>query len=273
VDLEILDYSVYGNPCDRDSDRLLAAAAERAGLSVRIVALTRDSPVAPAAPWAWLRYDLRSADELRWIVATAEALAQAGKRVFPRARALLLSEDKYETYQALRHAGVAAVASFPLAEIHACGPRAVVKPRAGWGGMGMRVVDRGARVQVPDGRSEEDFFCQPHIAHKQTWTVAAAAGRVLACVEKRAGPADFRTNERCGGTSRLADPPEGTPALTLAALAAVELVAGTVDFLETSDGLQVLEVNSAPGLYYAAAPGLDLAGPMVEAVLAQMGRP
>ena len=273
MDIEILDYSVYGNSCDSDSDRLLAQALERAGLAVRVVALTRDAPVAPTAERLWLRYDLRSSAELRWIVEVAEELERTGHGAFPAARALLQSEDKWETHEALCGASVPTVPSFPVAEICDCGARAVIKPRAGWGGIGQRVVDDTARFDGLTGEDEEDFFCQPFVAHEQTWTVAAAAGRVLTCIEKRPGADDFRTNEHHGGTARWVPPPEGTPALTLAALEAVGLVTGTVDFLEREDRVEVLEVNSAPGLYYPAMPDLDLAGPMVEAVLGWMGQP
>ena len=139
--------------------------------------------------------------------------------------------------------------------------------------MGMRVVDDTQHFEPQGDEADDGFVCQPYIAHEQTWTIAAAAGDILACIEKSVGQGDFRTNELHGGTTRLARPPAGAAALALAALRAVDLTAGTVDLLLSPGGVEVLEVNAAPGLHYPGIPQLDLAGPIVRAVLARMGQP
>ena len=273
MELEILDYSIYGNTCDQDSDRLLAVAAQRERLSVCVTKLTRDVPITLAAPCIWLRYDLRTWDELRWIVDLAETFQETGMRVFPKARSLQISEDKWETYQALSRAGVSTVTTFPVSQVQHCGAKAVIKPRVGWGGMKMRVVTDTRRFDLDQDEAQDHFICQPYIAHEQTWTIAAAAGIILACIEKSPGSGDFRTNELHGGTTCPALLPGGAASLTLTALEVVDLTAGTVDLIMGEHGLEVLEVNSAPGLYYPSIPDLDLAGPMVRAVLAWMGQP
>jgi glutathione synthase/RimK-type ligase-like ATP-grasp enzyme len=264
--LAILDYSVYGNDRDPESDRLLAAAACACGMDVVVESIALGTPVQAAAERVWLRYDLRSRGELSWIAAVAHDLRQRGHRVFPPATSILAAEDKWETLHAFHAAGVSTLPTFLGFDLDRCGVPAMLKPRVGWGGQGNLVLRGGADVAAAATVRAEDYICQPYIPHRRTWVVAVAAGREIVAIEAR------REAERDGEVQVLPLPPGG-PGLASAAVTAVGLVAGTVDLIETLDGLRVLEVNSAPRIPYPDLPTVDLATPMVRCVLAWMEQP
>ncbi len=340
MDLVILDFSWYGNPCDPLSDALIVEACRRRGWTAEIRAVGRgewpfwdsdgpDRPGTEAGPLpepggmtprgfppgrhgrrgetrvspsargpadrrgegplgrrrgrretpvshpakgpsgrggvpVWLRYDLREAGDLAWVVQVARALEQAGVPVFPGAEAIGTSEDKWLTAMALEKAGLP-VPPTRLGSRAGEGPfPVIVKPRVGWGARGMRVFVAGADPGLAAAATEAAVV-QPFLAHERTLIAAVAAGRPVACIEDIGG--GLRAEGRVGAVAF----PAGAADLAGRALSAVGLVAGTVDLLETADGLLVLEVNSAPRLTYPHLPEIDLAGPMVDAVVARWG--
>lgn len=242
----------------------------------------------------WLRYDLRTPEDLAWVVQVARELRQAGVLVFPGAEAIEASEDKWLTAQALEKAGVpipptalgSGVAVGPLAnreprvsrrlpsrpgnlsDVGSVGGAVtfplIVKPRVGWGARQTRVF----RLATEPGLAEAatgQAVVQPFLPHGRTLIAAVAAGQPIVCIEDMGG--GLQAEGRVGA---IAFPP-GAADLAARALAAVGLVTGTVDLIETADGLLVLEVNSAPRLTYPHLPEVDLAGPMAAAVLAWWG--
>lgn len=259
-DLEILDYSVYGNAIDADSDRLLAAAATAAGCRVAVRPTAPGADVRVEANRVWLRHDLRSRADLAWMIALARDLARQGRRVFPDALALFTACDKWETYHALHHEGVPT----PATQLGLCDTvrrwPVLLKARVGWGGQSNRIVrDARAWRELAPPPGEEEIL-QPFIPHNRTWIVPVAGGTEIVSVEARRDPDH-------DGDVRLLPLPAGATGLARAAAAAVGLPAGTVDLIEPPEGPVVLEVNAAPRLPYPDLPGVDLAGPMVRAVL------
>ena len=272
-DLAILDYSIYGNRPDPLSDNLLAQAARAAGWRPLISPLEPPGPPAVTPECVWLRYDLRSRSELSWVVSVADRLQQRGHRVFPSAAAILLAEDKWETFHAFRQRGIPTPETLLGLELARCALPVILKPRVGWGGKGClrlhAAADRAAattRVAVTT-RVAEDDICQPYLAHQRTWIVAVAGGQEIVTLQE---PRNDPAHE---GETQVRPAPPGAVSLALAALDAVGLVAGTVDLIESPAGLLVLEVNSAPRIPYPDLPDLDLATPMVRSVLAWMERP
>jgi glutathione synthase/RimK-type ligase-like ATP-grasp enzyme len=269
--LDILDYSEYGNEADTESDALLKAASEALGYRTRVITLAPDKTIPKPEKRVWLRYDLRSPGDLTWIINVAEDLAEKGHLLFPSARSILLSEDKWETHLALDEAGVPSVETYGLHMTHPWGARTILKPRVGWGGIGMRVLDDDAALSfLPEGR--EHYIWQPFIPHRQTWTVALAGGHLVAILEKRATSNDFRTNAYFGEQAVEVCGPGAAAAIADLALRAVGLVAGAVDVIGVDGQLKVLEVNSAPCLWYDHLPTLDLAGSMLRCVMDWMDR-
>ena len=99
-----------------------------------------------------------------------------------------------------------------------------------------------------------------------------AGESLIAILEKRARPDDFRTNAYFGRQAvEVCDPGAATD-ISARALKAVGLVAGAADVIDVDGQLRVLEVNSAPCLSYDHIPGLDLAGAMLRWVMEWMDK-
>ena len=90
-------------------------------------------------------------------------------------------------------------------------------------------------------------------------------GRVIAAMERRARPGEFRSNLHRGGTATKARlTPEERSTAVRAAKAMGLSVAG-VDILRSNHGPVVMEVNSSPGLEgIERATELDVAGKIIE---------
>jgi len=263
---DILDYSAYGNEADSESDALLNAASEALGHETRVIPIAPGKTIPKAEKRVWLRYDLRSPGDLAWIVSVAENLAKKGHLLFPSARSILLSEDKWETHLALDEARVSSVDTYDLCMTPPQGTRILLKPRVGWGGMGIGVLDDAKGVPL----EQEDYIWQPFIPHRQTWTVVLTGESLVAILEKRVTSNDFRTNACFGEQALEVGDPGDAASLSALALRAVGLVAGAVDVIDVNGRLKVLEVNSAPCLWYDHLPALDIAGPMVRRVMEWM---
>ncbi|RCK78954.1 MAG: hypothetical protein OZSIB_0505 [Candidatus Ozemobacter sibiricus] len=261
MEVAILDFSWYGNPYDVASNRLLVEALARRGRLAEVVAASAAGPGPRlAAEKVWLRYDLRQPADLNRVIEVAEGLTRQGVRVFPAPAAVTNAEDKWQTAQGLAKAGVPIPQTRLGGEAHHLPLPIILKRRVGWGSQGSCVcrqpADPGPAVADLDA-----YVAQPFLPHDRTLVAAVAAGRGLACLEDIGGGLQAE--------GRVGTVPWPTGALELAwqALQAVGLPTGTVDLIETADGLQVLEVNSAPRLTYPHLPAVDLAGPMVDAVL------
>jgi glutathione synthase/RimK-type ligase-like ATP-grasp enzyme len=205
---------------------------------------------------------VRHPDDLAWAVECALRLRHEGVRVFPSAEALLAAEDKWVTALAFRKASIP-IPPTRLANDLPDGPfPMILKPRVGWGAENNRVIFSAADPGTTDATSNA-FVVQPFIPHERTLIAAVAAGRPIVCIEPTGG------GVRPVVRASVVPFPERAVDLATRALAAVDLITGTVDLIETPDGLRVLEVNSAPQLTYPHLPGCDLAGPMVEAVVSE----
>lgn len=265
-DLEILDYSRYGNAIDAESDRLLADAATELGLATVIRAIGPETLPEISAPRIWLRFDLRRPTDLEWIVQAARTLRDLGHAVFPSPEAIRNAEDKWETFRILRASGLPTPDTWPATERRHCPLPAMLKPRVGWGGKLNRRLQLDAEREAASAGASADMICQPFIAHRRTWVVAVAAGETLTVLQERReweSPVDFSRE----GDARPATLPASATGLAQAALEATGLVAGTVDLIESATGFQVLEVNAAPKIAYPENPSVNLARPMVRAVM------
>ena len=264
-DLAILDYSVYGNVIDAESDRLLAEAARRLGLRASVVPIAPGSRPDPGAHVVWLRFDLRGPADLAWTVATAHALRDAGHAVFPSPEAILAAEDKWETFQRLRAHGVPTPGTRLGSELHRLPLPAMLKPRVGWGGRDNHCVRDEPSRAARAADAHDANICQPFIPHTRTWVAAAAGGALVTALQERRewnAEVDFSREK-----ARIVTLPAEARPLVFAAIEAVGLVAGTVDLIESEEGFQVLEVNAAPRIAYPRHPTIDLALPMVGAVI------
>lgn len=72
--------------------------------------------------------------------------------------------------------------------------------------------------------------------------------RVLAAMERKAAPGDFRSNLHRGGTAKAVEPSLDQKELAVSALKAVGLKFGGVDLIFDGESWRILEVNPSPGL-------------------------
>lgn len=97
-------------------------------------------------------------------------------------------------------------------------------------------------------------------------------GKVVASIQREAGPGEFRANLHQGGTaSAIRITPEERKIAVKAAKTLGLKVAG-VDIIRSSKGPLLLEVNSSPGLEgVETATGKDIAGRMITSLEKQLG--
>jgi ribosomal protein S6--L-glutamate ligase len=103
--------------------------------------------------------------------------------------------------------------------------------------------------------------------------VLVVGSRVVAAMERRAPPDDFRSNVHRGGrTEKTLLSPELARLAESAARVLGVGVAG-VDLIESRSGPLVLEVNSSPGLEgIERATGIDVASAIIEHLEHEVGR-
>jgi len=259
--MTILDFSTYDNTYDPKSNALLAQAAGSAGVPTEIVNFAREKIPVVASEKIWLRYDIRSGNDLKWVLEVATALRNSGKKVFPSPKSIWMAEDKWETYLVFKKNEVPTPPTFRAKDLSMCGFPVILKPRVGWGGLGNKILFDENAVQALPPFKKNEYICQPFIEHPRTVIMAVAKSQAICCIDDQGG------NAYDDGRVAVIPSPGGALGLALQALRGTGLVTGTVDLIESPEGLKVLEVNSAPRITYPHLPGADLANPMVKTVL------
>jgi ribosomal protein S6--L-glutamate ligase len=85
-------------------------------------------------------------------------------------------------------------------------------------------------------------------------------GKIIGAVRRSAAPGEFRSNVHRGGTPGIIDLSKREQNLALKAVSAVGLDIAGVDWLETSKGPVILEINATPGFQgFESATGIDVA--------------
>jgi ribosomal protein S6--L-glutamate ligase len=89
--------------------------------------------------------------------------------------------------------------------------------------------------------------------------------RVVAAIERRGAPGDFRSNLHRGGTAAKVKLSPEERSIAVRAARAMGLNVSGVDILRSNHGPVVMEVNSSPGLEgVETATGVDVAGRIIE---------
>lgn len=92
-------------------------------------------------------------------------------------------------------------------------------------------------------------------------------GKVVASIERRAAPGEFRANIHQGGTASIVKISPDERRLAVKAAKTLDLHVAGVDIIRSSKGPLLLEVNSSPGLEgIESATGKDIAGMMITAI-------
>jgi ribosomal protein S6--L-glutamate ligase len=90
-------------------------------------------------------------------------------------------------------------------------------------------------------------------------------GKVLGAIRRSARPGEFRANVHRGGTPQTINLGRSDKKIAIRAARAVGLGIAGIDWIFTSKGPVVLEVNATPGFKgFETATGIDVAGAMID---------
>jgi RimK family alpha-L-glutamate ligase len=263
------------------TNHALVAAARAWGLDSELVEPQRVLALLEPGDVALARLDVREGlDGIERGTGELERLAAGGVDVRNRPGALAVAHDKLLTARALRLAGLphphttllspalpAAVPELPL----------VLKPRFGsWG----RDVERCSTAEELEAAlvrlQRKPWFCEhgalaQELVEPRGWDLrlVVAGGSVVGAARRIAQSGEWRTNAALGAHVKAVDPPPLARALALAAARAAGVDLAGVDLLPTGNGFVVLELNGAVDFRPLYAPGRDVFGDAVAALLAE----
>ncbi len=265
--------SAHAHSCSVVPYEALVATIGRAGRPDALVSettslLDADAVIARIIPHGSLEQIIYRVNALHWIEAR-------GVPVLNAPRAIERSVDKFYATALLAEAGL------PVPETVVCDSvdqtivavrsmgDVIVKPLFGSMGRGMvRVSDADTAFRVARALDavRSVFYVQRAIDHGgRDIRAFVIAGRVLAAIERRAAPGEWRTNVARGGMAQRITLPDDVQELAVRAAAAVDADYAGVDLLPSRDGrTYVLEVNAIPGWHgLQGATGIHVADSIV----------
>jgi ribosomal protein S6--L-glutamate ligase len=210
--------------------------------------------------------------------AVVEQFEHAGVTTLCSARAIRVSRDKFRALQTLGLHGLPVPATVLVRERGAVraaiaavgGVPVILKPIEGSQGTGVILAEtaRLAEAVVETLLAARKGVLVQHFVGEsrgRDLRVVVVGSRVVAAMERRAAPDEFRSNVHRGGrTERATLTPELVRIAERAAGVLGVAMAG-VDLIVSRDGPLVLEVNSSPGLEgIERATGADVASAVVE---------
>ncbi|MBU0645901.1 RimK family alpha-L-glutamate ligase [Patescibacteria group bacterium] len=102
-------------------------------------------------------------------------------------------------------------------------------------------------------------------ANRQDYRAYVVGGQVIAAMERHARPGDIRANASLGGQATKAELTEDEINLSIKVAEIFKLDIAGVDFVRTSQGPQVLEVNANPGFQeLQKVTEIDIAGALID---------
>jgi len=280
------------NPALYSTQRLVDAARER-GCTVRVLDPLRCAlKVAPGA--FEVRYKGKLLPQFDAVIprighsvtfhgtAVLRHLELMGVATPSSADAILSARDKLRCHQLLAAEGIdlpiTAFGDSPDdtdALIGMVGPAPhVVKLNEGTQGSGVVLAqdDAASRSVIEAFRGlYASFLVQEFIAEAKGADLRCfvVGDRVVAAMQRRAAPGDFRANLHRGGKAQLVQLSDAENEVAVRAAQRLGLGVAGVDLLRSRRGPLLLEVNSSPGLEgIEAASGVDIAGTILDHVLA-----
>ncbi len=202
----------------------------------------------------------------------------AGVYSVTESQALARSRDKLRTLQLLSREGVGLpITGFARSSRDVDGvidlvggPPVIIKLLEGTQGVGVVLAEtRKAAESVIAAfqQLEANILVQEYIkeAGGADIRVLIVGGRVVAAMERRAAPGEFRSNLHRGGTASPAKLTTRERNTCVRAARILGLGVAGVDFLRAERGPVVMEVNSSPGLEgIETATGVDVAGEIID---------
>ena len=146
----------------------------------------------------------------------------------------------------------------------------IIKLLEGTQGMGVVLAETrkaAESVIVAFQQLDANILVQEFVKESKGSDIRAivVGSRVVASMERRAAPGEFRSNLHRGGTAEPVKLTAGERNTAVRAARVMGLAVAGVDMLRSNRGPVVLEVNSSPGLEgIETATGVDVAGEIVE---------
>lgn len=222
-------------------------------------------------------------DKDKYVAAAAE---KAGIRLYNRAEAIALADDKFSTLLCLTDRGINVPRTLPglmcyreeakvgdslLDKVEEeFGYPVVVKESYGSLGRGVRLAKNREELRtIADSVRLKPHLFQEYLGEQPGCDVRVmvAGGRAIGAMERRSD-GDFRANVAIGGHARPFDADEATLAAAVKAASVIGLDFCGVDFLKGEEGYILNEVNSNPFFGgFEKATGVNAARHIAEAVL------
>ncbi|TXF90367.1 RimK family alpha-L-glutamate ligase [Neolewinella aurantiaca] len=194
------------------------------------------------------------------------------------ANGLLLARDKMSCLQVLAGNGVqvpGTVLCFTLHEVRRAGKTMgsypiVVKLLESTHGVGVALAHTPYQLErIAEGflRLQDRVILQEFIAESDGRDIRAfvVGNEVVAAMERKAGPDEFRANMHRGATARQVELSAEDEALAIRAAKIVGVEVAGVDLIPSNRGHLIMEVNASPGLEgIETHTGIDIAGVIVE---------
>jgi ribosomal protein S6--L-glutamate ligase len=195
------------------------------------------------------------------------------------AAAITQSRDKLFSLQLLLNHGVAipitGFANSPLETdnlIKMVGSPLIIKLLEGTQGKGVVLAEtkKAAESVINAFKSlNANILVQEFIkeANGKDLRLFVVDGKVVASMERKAAPGEFRANIHMGGTAHVIKPTVEEKKIAIRAAKAMNLKVAGVDIIRSAKGPLLLEVNSSPGLEgIEGATSKDIAGEMIKAI-------
>lgn len=193
-------------------------------------------------------------------------------------QALARSRDKLRTVQLLSREGVGLpISGFARSsrDIDGVidlvgGPPVIIKLLEGTQGMGVVLAETRKAAESVIGAFQQldaNILVQEFIKEAAGADIRAlvVGGRVVAAMERRAAPGEFRSNLHRGGTASPVKLSTRERNTAIRAARVMGLGVAGVDLLRSARGPVVMEVNSSPGLEgIETATGMDVAGEIID---------
>ncbi|MCL2488236.1 MAG: RimK family alpha-L-glutamate ligase [Oscillospiraceae bacterium] len=219
-------------------------------------------------------------------VRLARAMEAAGWRLFNRAEAVALCDDKAATHLRLAAVGIPmpATVTAPMTYFHIDpGPAAVFLREAArllgfpmvvkecFGSLGGQVYlarDPTELARLADAMAARPFLCQQYIPGGNTDKRLYVVGDRVAAAMTRHNRADFRANIAGGGVSAAYSPTAEEQALAVESCRVLGLDFGGVDMLDDGGRPLVCEVNASAYLAeIERVTGVDVASEIIQCLM------
>ena len=202
----------------------------------------------------------------------------AGVYTVTESQALARSRDKLRSLQLLSREGLGlpvtgfASSSRDIAGVIDLvgGPPVILKLLEGTQGMGVVLAETRKAAESVIGafqQLEANILVQEFIKEAGGTDIRAfvVGGRVVAAMERRAAPGEFRSNLHRGGTAAPVKLTTRERNTAIRAARVMGLGVAGVDLLRADRGPVLMEVNSSPGLEgIETSTGIDVAGEIIE---------